>query len=463
MIDFIQEDKIHSIFREYSNPSDNEIKSTIQNAKKLNGLSLEETAILLQTKNPKLINQIFSTAKEIKEKIYGSRLVLFAPLYLSNHCANNCLYCGFRKDNLELKRKTLTLEEIEKEVNSLLKEGHKRLLLVAGEHPTQTNIDYLEKAIETVYSVKKEKGEIRRVNINTAPLSLEEFKRLKSCGIGTYQLFQETYHPETYKKMHPSGPKSNYSKRLEAIELALKAGIDDLGIGALFGLYDYKFEALALLSHTQYLDKEYGIGPHTISIPRIESALNAPIANSPPYPVSDFDFKKLVAILRLAVPYTGLILSTRESSKLRNEVFSLGISQISAGSRTNPGAYSESKNNPADESQFELHDSRTLSEVVQDICKLGFLPSFCTACYRSGRTGDKFMKFAKSGEIQNFCLPNALLTFKEYLIDYGTLEVKEIGEKVIQKELENIPNQNIQNETKNKLNSLEKGKRDPYF
>ncbi|MEM4368023.1 MAG: [FeFe] hydrogenase H-cluster radical SAM maturase HydG, partial [Candidatus Anstonellales archaeon] len=375
----------------------------------------------------------------------------------------NCLYCGFRKDNKELKRKTLTMEELRREIEILISEGHKRVLLVAGEDLRHTNIDYLEKAIKTVYETKVSNGEIRRLNINVAPLSLENFKRLKKAKIGTYQLFQETYHCETYKKMHPQGPKADYLKRLYAMDLAQQAGIDDVGIGVLFGLYDYKFEVLCLLLHAEHLEKEYGTGPRTISVPRLEPALNAPISTNPPYPVSDEEFKKLVAIIRLAVPYTGMILSTRENQQMRNELFALGISQISAGSRTNPGGYYESKINPLNESQFQIHDTRTTSQVIHDVCKLGFLPSFCTACYRSGRTGDYFMQFAKSGNIQNFCHPNAILTFKEYLLDYADDEMKEFGNRIIEKELLKIPNQTIRNETIKKLKLLEEGKRDLYF
>ncbi|MEW6329321.1 MAG: [FeFe] hydrogenase H-cluster radical SAM maturase HydG, partial [Candidatus Micrarchaeota archaeon] len=419
---------------------------------------------LLQTSDSEVIRKLFTAAKEVKEAIYGSRLVLFAPLYLSNYCVNNCLYCGFRQDNKALVRKMISTDELRKEVEALLDEGHKRLLLVAGEDPNLTGIDYFEKAIETVYSTKKGRGEIRRVNINVAPLSLEHFKRLKAAKIGTYQLFQETYHAETYKKMHPSGPKSKYFLRLNAIDLAQEAGIDDVGIGALFGLYDYRFEVLALLMHAEHLDKKYGTGPHTISVPRLEPALNAPLSDRPPRPVSDDDFKKLVAIIRLAVPYTGMILSTRESAQTRNEVFNLGISQISAGSRTTPGGYAEGTGNKFEEAQFAIHDTRTTSEVVKDICKMGFIPSFCTACYRSGRTGDYFMQFAKSGQIQNFCLPNALTTFKEYLVDYADSELKQLGGQVIAKEVEKIPDHKIREQTKERFRAIEKeGKRDLYL
>lgn len=463
MDSFIDEKKIMEILEEKKNPAESEIVWVIEKAKQLKGLSLAEAAVLLQAKGKKHEKKMFEAAKEVKERIYGNRLVLFAPLYLSNHCTNNCLYCGFRVDNTELKRKALTTKELKTEVEILLGEGHKRLLLVLGEDYSETDINYLEEAIRTVYSTKKGKGEIRRVNINAAPMPLEDFKRLKKSGIGTYQLFQETYHRETYAKMHPSGPKADYNKRLDVMDVAIAAGIDDVGIGVLFGLYDYKFELLALLAHAKHLDETYGTGPHTISVPRLCPALNAPAANNPPYPVSDDAFKRLVAIIRLAVPYTGMILSTRETPEMRNELFSLGVSQISAASQTNPGGYSEALKNPANESQFSLHDERTTSEVAKDVCAQGFLPSFCTACYRSGRTGEYFMSFAKTGNIQNFCHPNAILTFKEYLLDYAPQKLRKFGEEVISRELSKIPSEERRDETKRKLAELENGKRDEYF
>ncbi|MFH1307207.1 MAG: [FeFe] hydrogenase H-cluster radical SAM maturase HydG [Candidatus Micrarchaeota archaeon] len=463
MSGFIDEGKISRILGQSTYASDDDIEGAIEKAKKLKGLSLEQATMLLNAKKAGHKKMIYSAAKEIKQNIYGTRLVLFAPLYLSNYCINNCLYCGFRRDNKELRRKCLGFDEIKNEVGALLNEGHKRLLLVVGEHPEFSNIEYLEKSIESVYSVKHEKTEIRRVNVNCAPLSFEEFKRLKACKIGTYQLFQETYHKETYEKAHPPGPKADYDKRIGAMDLAFKAGIDDLGIGVLFGLHDYKFETLALLMHANYLDKTYGVGPHTISVPRIEPALNAPLANNPSAPVSDEDFKQMVAVIRMAVPYTGMILTTRERAQFRDEVFSVGISQISGGSKTNPGGYSKKKPDTKNEEQFVLSDKRTLAELVKDVCKMGYLPSFCTGCYRIGRTGDYFMQFAKSGKIQNFCHPNAILTFKEYLIDYADEELKKIGNKVIEKEIENIPDEKRREITVSRLKEIENGKRDLYF
>jgi 2-iminoacetate synthase len=440
-------------------PASGSVAEITEKALGLKGLSLAETAKLLLTENEKEIRQIFKAASSIKEKIYGNRLVLFAPLYTTNECANNCLYCAFRRDNKHLKRKSLSLEEIQQEVKILEAEGHKRILLVAGEDSQQANIAQLEKIIKTIYITKNGRGEIRRLNVNVAPLSVSDFIRLKRTGIGTYQLFQETYHCETYKICHPSGPKTNYDYRLTAMDRALQAGIEDVGIGALFGLYDYKFEVLALLSHAQHLDNIYNVGPHTISVPRIEPAIGAPWANNPPHPVSDLEFKKLVATLRLAVPYTGLILSTRETAELRNELLGLGISQISAGSRTNPGGYSKKSAG----AQFELYDNRSTAQVIEDVLKLGYIPSFCTACYRLGRTGEDFMSLAKPGEIHNFCLPNALLTFMEYLLDYATPKVKKLGGQYIAKQLDKIGNHRLKQQISSRLKALRAGKRDLYF
>jgi len=460
MEDYIPHKEIAELLEKNSN--DEKAEEIIEKSKKLKGLSPEEAAVLLNCKDKKLTEKMFSTAKEIKESIYGKRLVFFAPLYISNECTNNCRYCAFRVENRDLERKTLSMDEIKEETRALINQGHKRLLLVAGEHPEKAKIDFVEDAIEAVYSVKEKNGEIRRLNVNVAPLTVKEFERLKKTGIGTYQVFQETYHRETYKEMHPSGKKADYLWRLYAMDRAQEAGIDDVGIGALFGLYDYRFEVLGLLYHSLHLEEEFKVGPHTISIPRIEPALNAPAAMNPPYPVSDYDFKKLVAIIRMSVPYTGMILTTREKPGFRDEVFNLGISQISAGSRTNPGAYSkESKEKTS--SQFDIHDRRSLAELISDICRNGFYPSFCTACYRSGRTGKDFMDLAKPGLIQNFCTPNCLFTFKEYLLDYGTPSMKELGEKVIGKELEGIKNKKIKEETKKRIKRLEKGERDLYF
>ncbi len=465
MKSFIAEVKLTALLAEAVTPAKSDVAAVIKRALRLKGLSLKETAVLLQCSDQRLVRRMFAAAKKVKEHIYGKRLVLFAPLYITNYCVNNCLYCGFRAANRRLKRQRLTLKEIKKEVAALEAVGHKRLLLIGGEDPVAGSIDFLEKAIAAAYSVKTDDGcgEIRRLNVNVAPMSVKDFKRLKKTGIGTYQLFQETYHPSAYRQMHPHGPKADYEYRLYGMHRAMAAGIDDVGIGALFGLYDHKFEVLALLSHALELEKQFGAGPHTISVPRLEPALNAPLASHPPFKVSDNDFKKIIAILRLAVPYTGLILSTRETKKLRNELFGLGISQISAGSRTTPGGYHSAKQgNPAAE-QFTLHDDRSLLEVIKDISKMGYSPSFCTACYRMGRTGQDFMDLAKPGLIQQFCLPNSLLTFKEYLIDYGDPRANQVGEKVISKQLKEIKPAVLRNKVKQKLVKLGSGQRDLYF
>lgn len=460
---FIDEKDIEGILAQNIHPSADCVREIIKKAKGLKGLTPEETAVLLQCEDKKSVEDIFEAAKFIKEHIYGNRLVLFAPLYLTNHCVNNCIYCGFRAENKDLIRKRLDFDEIKKEVEVLEGEGHKRLLLVGGEDPKTANIEYLEEAIKAVYEVKNGAGAIRRVNVNVAPLSVEDFKRLKQSGIGTYQLFQETYHRKTYEKMHPSGPKADFEWRLFGPDRAFKAGIDDLGIGVLFGLYDYKFEVLALLQHCLYLEKEFSVGPHTISIPRVKPALNAPLSDNIPHRVCDDDFKKIVAIIRLAVPYTGMILSTREDAHFRDEVFALGISQISAGSRSSPGAYIENKEHAPREEQFHLEDTRTQLDIVKDIIKQGFLPSFCTACYRLGRTGKNFMDLAKPGEIKNFCIPNCILTFKEYTLDYADAALKNEAVEVISRELHKISDNLVREKTIEKLMLLESGVRDLYF
>lgn len=463
-MEFINEKEIFELI---DNQKLNEIslqKEIIQKSKEAKGLSLSESAALLNINDKETLIELFSTAKEVKEKIYGNRLVLFAPLYLTNLCVNNCLYCAFRKDNKELKRKTLSIEEIKEETEFLVSQGHKRILLVCGEHPKKASMKFIGEAIKTIYDVKIKNGNIRRLNVNTAPLSIENFKTLKSFGIGTYQCFQETYHYETYLKMHPEGPKHDYSWRLFAMDRALQAGIDDVGIGALFGLTDWKFETLALLSHAFNLDQRFGIGPHTISVPRLEPAFNAPVSQKPPYAVDDLSFKKIIAVLRLAVPYTGIILSTRERAELRRELFNVGVSQISAGSRTSPGAYKESKEsiNEYQMEQFQLGDHRSLDEVVKDCCELGYMPSFCTACYRSNRTGDRFMELAKTGNIGKICVPNAITTFNEYKLDFASDETKKVAENFIEKELEKLDGP-TKVKTEKMLQKINEGKRDIFF
>ena len=461
MTGFIDEEKIRQTLLATQDASAKQLEKIVKKALNLRGLTLDETAALLQCSDKKVLSKIFAAARKIKKEIYGDRVVIFAPLYLTNVCMNNCLYCGFRKDN-KMARRTLNQEDLGTEVRALLSTGQKRLLLVAGEVP---NLQYIADSIKTVYSTKLENGEIRRVNLNYAPLTVKEFKKIKSMGIGTYQIFQETYHHETYLEVHPSGPKRNYLFRLEAMDRAMQAGIDDVGIGALFGLYDYAFEVLAILMHCHHLEKKFGVGPHTISVPRIEPAEGAPYTQNPPYAVSDDDFKKIVAVLRLAVPYTGIILSTRESGPLRNELLSLGISQISAASKTNPGGYTEDEQSAKQNElgQFSLSDSRTLREIILDALKLGYLPSFCTACYRTGRTGEHFMEFAKPGEIKKFCHVNGILTFKEYLLDYGSPLENKLGKVVVNREIKKISSQKLKKQTIIRLRLLEEGKRDLYF
>jgi 2-iminoacetate synthase len=458
MKNFINEDKIFDILEKMQSPSRQRVETIINKSLTLRGLSPEEAAVLLNCDEKVSLNRIFETAKQIKETIYGNRLVLFAPLYLSDRCINSCLYCGFSKENKNSGTRHLDINEIRDETRALISQGHKRLLIVSAEDPA-VNIDYLEEAIKSVYETKEGNGSIRRVNINVAPMGVKDFKKLKQTGIGTYQLFQETYHRNTYSQLHTSGPKSDYLKRLYACDLAQSAGIDDVGIGALFGLYDYKFEVLSLLFHTMHLEEVFGVGPHTISVPRLEQAQGSNISSTPPYPVSDTDLKKIIAVLRLAVPYTGLILSTRENAALRNELIYLGVSQISAGSKTLPGSYSNNKN---EQGQFSISDERSLSEVIEDMTDRGFVPSFCTSCYRTGRTGEDFMDLAKPGDIKNFCQPNALLTFEEYLLDYNQ-ELAGKTKSLITSEISKISDPKVRQMTSDKMKSLSHGKRDLYF
>ncbi len=460
MIHFIDEKVIQKKLEIAASSGVGQAREAIAKARELKSLDIEEVAVLLQCNDPTVLEEIFHTAREVKEAIYGNRLVLFAPLYISNLCQNDCQYCAFRVRNKKIRRRALTQEEIAEEVRYLVKTGHKRVLLVAGEAYPREGLDYIFKSIATTYGIQEGNGCIRRVNVNIAPLTVQEFQELKASKIGTYQLFQETYHLPTYQEMHVSGPKADYHWRLNAIGRALEGGIDDVGIGVLFGLYDFRFEVLALLQHIRHLEKTYGLGPHTISVPRLEPADGSAIATHPPYPVADIDFKKIVAILRLAVPYTGIIMSTRETAKMRSETFALGVSQISAGSRTNPGGYAEDETTTA---QFQLGDHRSLDEVILDVVRMGHIPSFCTGCYRLGRTGEDFMDLAKPGLIKQFCLPNAILTFKEYLEDYAKPETRKEGLVLIEKNLDEIPAPSRRTETKGRLTQIEQGERDLYF
>lgn len=458
---FIDDKEIWSLLESARSAGRERALGIVEKARDCKGLELDELAVLLQSRDEDVAAAIYEAALYIKEAIYGRRIVFFAPLYVSNVCANNCLYCGFRKDNKDLVRRVLTPEEIHREVSILLSEGHKRVLLVAGEHPKLSGIDFIVQSVKAVYDTKVGSASVRRVNVNCAPLSVEDFKRLKATGIGTYQCFQETYHLDTYKLMHPSGPKSDYLWRLHAPSRAMEAGIDDVGVGALFGLTDFRFEVLATLVHSQYLDKTYGVGPHTISVPRLEPALNAPMANHPPHAVSDDDMRRIVACLRLAVPYTGIILSTRERPDFRNELIALGVSQISAGSRTAPGGYNEAKEHEPEAEQFFIGDPRSLSEVMCQLCKDNYIPSFCTACYRTGRTGERFMGLAKHGEIHHMCGPNALLSLKEYLLDYAEGDTREQGERIVAECVADLE-PGLRKKTMEYLARIEKGERDLY-
>ena len=425
-------------------------------------LTMEETAVLINTSDPGLIEMIKEGARELKKRVYGNRIVLFAPLYVGNKCTNNCTYCGFRTSNKFAVRQTLSDAQLVKEVEALEDNGQKRLILVYGEHPAY-DAEYIASTVRTVYSVKKGNGEIRRVNINAAPLDIDGFRIVKDSGIGTYQVFQETYHKETYKNYHLGGKKSDYDYRLTSLDRAQEAGIDDVGIGALFGLYDWRFEVLGLIRHTNHFEACYKVGPHTISFPRIQDAASASI--DPRYMVSHEEFIRLVAILRLAVPYTGMILTARENAMVRKEVMKFGVSQIDGGTKLEMGSYSASINEEQDlnKEQFKINDSRSLNEIIDELLDDEYLPSFCTACYRKGRTGEHFMEFSVPGFIKRFCTPNAILTLAEYLEDYASPATAEKGWKVIEKNLaESDPRQNIR-EIRRRIQCIREGQRDLYF
>ena len=424
-----------------------------------NPLNLEETASLLAIRSQEGLEELFETAKALKKAIYGNRIVLFAPLYIGNLCINDCLYCGFRKSSGGTVRKTLTPDEIISEVKSLQDEGQKRLILVFGESPVYSP-DFIASCVRTVYGVHSGKGAIRRVNINAAPLDVEGYRTIKAEGIGTYQIFQETYHRETYSKYHPASTiKGDFMWRLDGLDRAFEAGIDDLGIGALIGLYDWRFEVLGLVSHALHLKEKFGVGPHTISFPRIQPAegMNLPL----PYKCSDNDFKHLVAVLRLAVPYTGMIMTARESPEIRNEVIHLGVSQIDAGTHLEIGGYSSHSDKQAlEREQFQVGDTRDLDEATKWLLEEGFIPSFCTSCYRAGRTGDRFMEWAEKGLINKFCTPNALLTLAEYLQDYASPSTRELGNALIEKEMQKMPEDAWKERIKNNLKKISLGERD---
>jgi 2-iminoacetate synthase len=457
---FINREKLYSLI-EGNIPTSSEVETVLNKARELNGLSLEEVALLLRVVSHEEIQKIMDVAHYVKEAIYGKRLVLFAPVYTGNVCVNNCLYCAFRRDNKSIVRKVLDMSEIEEETRILLREGHKRILLICGESP-RNDIDYICEAIRRVYAIREGKHNVRRINVELAPMSVEDFRKLKKENIGTYVCFQETYEPELYKVYHPAGsPKADYENRLLVMDRAMEAGISDVGLGVLFGLADYRFEILALMEHANHLERVFGCGPHTISFPRIEHAEGAPLSDNIPHAVSDDDFKKIIAIIRIALPYTGIILSTRENDDMRTELFNYGISQISAGSRTNPGAYSDDAENSG--SQFSLGDHRSLEEVISSMIDSGYIPSFCTGCYRNNRVGADFMDLAKPGLIKQYCLPNAMFSFKEYLYDFASEKTREKGLALIEKMLKDIPENNRKTKILDNLSNIEKGNRDLYF
>ena len=437
------------------------IDEILNKARERKGLSHREASVLLACDIPEKVQELYALAEQIKKDFYGNRIVIFAPLYLSNYCVNGCLYCPYHMKNKHIPRKKLTQEEVEKEVIALQDMGHKRLAIETGEDPVNCPIEYVLDCIHTIYSIKHKNGAIRRVNVNIAATTVENYRKLKEAGIGTYVLFQETYHKESYEHLHPTGPKSNYCYHTEAMDRAMEGGIDDVGLGVLFGLELYRYEFAGLLMHAEHLEAVHGVGPHTISVPRVKHADDID-PDEFDNGIDDETFLKICACIRVAVPYTGMIMSTRENQSVRERALHLGISQVSGGSRTSVGGYTEEER-PHDTEQFDVSDNRTLDEVVKWLMELGYIPSFCTACYREGRTGDRFMSLCKAGQIQNCCHPNALMTLKEYLMDYAAPETKAIGEKLIQAELENIPKEKVKEICKDHLEKIEQGIRDFRF
>lgn len=437
------------------------IDEILNKARERKGLSHREASVLLACDVPEKVQELYALAEQIKKDFYGNRIVIFAPLYLSNYCVNGCLYCPYHQKNKHIPRKKLTQEEVEKEVIALQDMGHKRLAIETGEDPVNCPIEYVLDCIHTIYSIKHKNGAIRRVNVNIAATTVENYRKLKEAGIGTYVLFQETYHKESYEHLHPTGPKSNYCYHTEAMDRAMEGGIDDVGLGVLFGLELYRYEFAGLLMHAEHLEAVHGVGPHTISVPRVKHADDID-PDEFDNGIDDETFLKICACIRVAVPYTGMIMSTRENQSVRERALHLGISQVSGGSRTSVGGYTEEER-PHDTEQFDVSDNRTLDEVVKWLMELGYIPSFCTACYREGRTGDRFMSLCKAGQIQNCCHPNALMTLKEYLMDYAAPETKAIGEQLIQAELGNIPKDKVREICKDHLEKIEQGIRDFRF
>lgn len=438
------------------------IRDILQKAGERKGLNHREASVLLANENPEIDEEIFALAKQLKQDFYGNRIVLFAPLYLSNYCVNGCTYCPYHAVNKHMPRKKLTQEEVRREVIALQDMGHKRLAIEAGEDPVNNPIEYILECVDTIYSMKHKNGAIRRVNVNIAATTVENYRKLKEAEIGTYILFQETYHKESYLKLHPTGPKHDYNYHTEAMDRAMEGGIDDVGCGVLFGLDKYRYEFAGILMHAEHLEAVFGVGPHTISVPRLRDADDID-STSFTNGISDDIFAKIVACIRIAVPYTGMIVSTRENQKCRERVLQLGISQISGGSRTSVGGYVEPEPEDQKSEQFDVMDNRTLDEVVCWLMEQKHVPSFCTACYRAGRTGDRFMSLCKSGQIQNCCHPNALMTLKEYLMDYAGPHTKELGEALIQAELQNIPKEQVRKIVEENLSKIEQGSRDFRF
>ena len=426
------------------------------------GITHREAAVLIEVQDKELEERMYSIARRLKERIYGNRIVMFAPLYLSNYCVNGCVYCPYHAQNKHIPRRRLTQEEIRREVIALQDMGHKRLALETGEHPKMSPIDYVLESIKTIYSIRHKNGAIRRVNVNIAATTVENYRLLKEAGIGTYILFEETYHRATYERLHPTGPKSDWAYHTEAMDRAMQGGIDDVGIGALFGLTNYRYDVVGLLMHAEHLEARFGVGPHTISVPRIRPADDINPADFPDA-VTDDVFRRIVAVLRLAVPYTGMIVSTRESKRSREMVLDVGVSQLSGGSKTSVGGYAEGIDDAEESAQFDISDHRTLDEIVGWLLDLGYIPSFCTACYREGRTGDRFMALAKNGQIGNCCAPNALMTLAEYLEDYASPEVKAAGRQMIERLAQEIPSDKIREITHRRLQEIVEGKRDFRF
>ena len=461
--EFIDDEEIKQTLK-YADENKNNLKlvdEIIEKAKLRKGLNHREASVLLACDNKEKVKEIYDLAEQIKKDFYGNRIVMFAPLYLSNYCVNGCLYCPYHLKNKHIPRKKLTQEEVKKEVIALQDMGHKRLAIEAGEDPVNNPIEYILDCIKTIYSIKHKNGAIRRVNVNIAATTVENYRKLKDAGIGTYILFQETYDKKAYEYLHPTGPKHNYAYHTEAMDRAMEGGIDDVGIGVLFGLDKYRYEFAGLLMHAEHLEAVHGVGPHTISVPRVKKADDID-PNEFDNSLSDEMFCKLAALIRIAVPYTGMIISTRETPEVREKIIRLGVSQISGGSRTSVGGYTE-EDRPHDTEQFDVSDNRTLDEVVNWLMTAGYIPSFCTACYREGRTGDRFMQLCKSGQIQNCCHPNALMTLKEYLVDYASEETKIIGDQLIEKEIENVGKESIKPIVREELKKIENGTRDIYF